>query len=907
MPIIPGFIGRSKTASSSSAGGFWTLTEQLVNRAAGTWTRNNPTYSISSNVASANEGQSILFSVVTTEEDNGNVLYWTNAGTTIAADFLQNVNSGSLTITSGNNIVGTTSFILTLQTDLTSEGPETVQIQLRKGSTSGTVVATGSLITIADTSITPTYAIIPSANSINEGSSVTFTVNTYQIPDGTSLYYTLSGVQAADITGGALSGSFTITANTGSVTVTTTSDLSTEGPETMTFQLRTISTSGTIVLTSNVVINDTSLSPLQADFFIVGGGGPGGFANSGNHNAGGGGAGGMVEVFNANLLLGTSYTVTIGGGGSPPPGGYDVAGSPGTNSSIVGTNFTYIAMGGGYGGGRDGTGAGCASGGSGGGGSSYQCGGLQFSTYGYGYGNAGGWREYNGFGQFGGGGGAGGVGGKAQADGGTGVGGVGRASPFPGIYVGELVSGTYYLAGGGGGTGGIGGSGGGGSATYSTNGCTAGIANTGGGGGAGGAGGSPQQGKTGGSGVCVVRYSGLQKATGGEVTQAGGYTYHIFKSTSTFTITQPTYAVAVSNNSINEGSSVTFTVSTYQISDGTTLYYTLSGVQSADISGGTLSGSVVINSSFANVSVTTTNDIATEGPETMTFELRTVSTSGTIVATANVIISDTSLGTFNADYLVVAGGGGAGSNWGGGGGAGGYRSGTMTGIVPGTAYQVTVGAGGGAGSNGSNSIFNNITSTGGGYSGSNTGPSSATSGGSGGSGGGGGGGGPGPAGGTGTPGQGNNGAQGVGGAGGGAGGGGGASAAGSVGSANTGGVGGNGSTWVDGVTRAGGGGGGGRYSPSRSAGGSGGGGSGGYTITAPNNIGNNGDVNTGGGAGGGGSDGGAGGSGGSGIVLIKYPDTYSATLSAGLTSSTATAGGYKTVSITVGTGTITFG
>jgi hypothetical protein len=50
----------------------------------------------------------------------------------------------------------------------------------------------------------------------------------------------------------------------------------------------------------------------------------------------------------------------------------------------------------------------------------------------------------------------------------------------------------------------------------------------------------------------------------------------------------------------------------------------------------------------------------------------------------------------------------------------------------------------------------------------------------------------------------------------------------------------------------------------------------------------------------------AGGNGGSGVVIIKYPDTLTATIGGGLTSSTATAGGFKVTTFTAGTDTISF-
>jgi hypothetical protein len=61
-------------------------------------------------------------------------------------------------------------------------------------------------------------------------------------------------------------------------------------------------------------------------------------------------------------------------------------------------------------------------------------------------------------------------------------------------------------------------------------------------------------------------------------------------------------------------------------------------------------------------------------------------------------------------------------------------------------------------------------------------------------------------------------------------------------------------------------------------------------------------ANTGSGGGGGAGQTGVGnsmgGNGGSGIVILKYPDTFTATFSGGVTSSTATAGGFKVTTIT---------
>ena len=65
---------------------------------------------------------------------------------------------------------------------------------------------------------------------------------------------------------------------------------------------------------------------------------------------------------------------------------------------------------------------------------------------------------------------------------------------------------------------------------------TAGTANRGGGGGGGGCQNSTRYttGGNGGSGIVIIRYAGSQRCTGGTVTSSGGYTYHTFTSSGTY-------------------------------------------------------------------------------------------------------------------------------------------------------------------------------------------------------------------------------------------------------------------------------------------------------------------------------------------------------------------------------------
>jgi hypothetical protein len=273
------------------------------------------------------------------------------------------------------------------------------------------------------------------------------------------------------------------------------------------------------------------------------------------------------------------------------------------------------------------------------------------------------------------------------------------------------------------------------------------------------------------------------------------------------------------------------------------------------------------------------------------------------------------------DYLVVAGGGGGGSfNNAGGGGAGGLKTNFgSTKIVLSTVtnYTTTVGPGGAgqsssaAGGDGTNSLLSgsditNIESEGGGGGATGSaGGGSINPAGNGGSGGG--------SGwdqtnqGTGNAGEGFNGGTGTQSGKYTGGGGGGASEAGST---NGQGLGGDGLeiqiTGATGATATYAGGGGGGADNTGSAGGTGGGGAG---AIGAGTAAVDGSTNTGGGGGGGHPSSLPSGAGGSGIVILRYPNIFTATYTAGTggtADSEVTVGTDKYIKITAGTGTVAF-
>lgn len=76
----------------------------------------------------------------------------------------------------------------------------------------------------------PTYGASSNpSGSVNEGSSVTFTLTTTNVLDGSTFPYSITGITAADISSGSLSGNVTISSNSGSTTITLVKDGLTEG------------------------------------------------------------------------------------------------------------------------------------------------------------------------------------------------------------------------------------------------------------------------------------------------------------------------------------------------------------------------------------------------------------------------------------------------------------------------------------------------------------------------------------------------------------------------------------------------------------------------------------------------------------------------------------------------------
>jgi len=157
--------------------------------------------------------------------------------------------------------------VITSNANWTQADDQGDAIAVISGVTSSAATVTASKA-LADTLIaadvaptTPTFTLTAGAASVNEGGTANFTLQTTNVAAGTQYSYTLSGVSAADVAGGGLSGIATIDANGRAViSVNLTADATTEGSETLTVTVAGQAASATVADTSTAPVPTYALA-----------------------------------------------------------------------------------------------------------------------------------------------------------------------------------------------------------------------------------------------------------------------------------------------------------------------------------------------------------------------------------------------------------------------------------------------------------------------------------------------------------------------------------------------------------------------------------------------------------------------------------------------------------------------
>ncbi|MFD2366663.1 hypothetical protein [Pseudoduganella sp. GCM10020061] len=112
-------------------------------------------------------------------------------------------------------------------------------------------------VVITPPSTLPTFTLAATAASVDEGKTVYFTLNSTNTVAGSEYTYKISGVDASDVVGGALTGTVKLD-STGKaiVAITLSADATTEGIENLTMELAG--------QTASVIVADTSTTPVTA-------------------------------------------------------------------------------------------------------------------------------------------------------------------------------------------------------------------------------------------------------------------------------------------------------------------------------------------------------------------------------------------------------------------------------------------------------------------------------------------------------------------------------------------------------------------------------------------------------------------------------------------------------------------
>jgi hypothetical protein len=197
-------------------------------------------YTLTRDVSSVDEGDTVTFTLGGTGLTNGTVVPYTATG--IDANALA---AGAL---SGNFIVGTTNSItFTPKLNQTTYGARTLKVFLDNKGVSASCI-------VNNISLTPLYTLTASTPTVTEGSTVTFTLSTANVDNGEVIAYSVSGIAAADLSSGSLTGNF-IVGTTDSIALTLSADSITEGAETLTMTLHNRPGS------ASCIIIDSSITP----------------------------------------------------------------------------------------------------------------------------------------------------------------------------------------------------------------------------------------------------------------------------------------------------------------------------------------------------------------------------------------------------------------------------------------------------------------------------------------------------------------------------------------------------------------------------------------------------------------------------------------------------------------------
>lgn len=137
------FIVRATDSAAHSLD--WSYAIRVIASTAGP----SPSFTLAVSTTTVNEGGQVIYTINATNFASG-FIYWKNLGTTVAADFTDGLNQGSVQITGS-----TGQLVRRITSDFRSEITESMDIRLYSGSLTGPQVASTATVTVLDTSTNP--------------------------------------------------------------------------------------------------------------------------------------------------------------------------------------------------------------------------------------------------------------------------------------------------------------------------------------------------------------------------------------------------------------------------------------------------------------------------------------------------------------------------------------------------------------------------------------------------------------------------------------------------------------------------------------------------------------------------------------------------------------------------------
>lgn len=219
-----------------------------------------PIYTLTPTASSVNAGQTVIFTVNTINVPFGTSVNYNVSGVS-AANLVSGQLSGSVMIASP----GMASIAIPTTPSSTYQGNKTLTVTVNGVSASETLI---------DTAAKPTYAILSNSSSVNFGSPAIFSLSTTNLPNASQVFYTLSGVNAANDLGVSnLTGSVNIdTSGKATISIPTLSHSNFQGNKTLTISINGQTASETLIDTNQTLtVSATTTTVIEGNSanFIV--------------------------------------------------------------------------------------------------------------------------------------------------------------------------------------------------------------------------------------------------------------------------------------------------------------------------------------------------------------------------------------------------------------------------------------------------------------------------------------------------------------------------------------------------------------------------------------------------------------------------------------------------------------